>query len=136
MAAEATAGWRYTKWGMTQDEVAAASGGLAVPHVVEKRESWGVYADLVAPQRLGPYPYRAHFYFDSKDGGLEAVRLKPTGRYWCPDIVLVLRERYGSNRYLRDGYYYWHDESANNQISLSSFSTCRIKYEPLREVTR
>lgn len=129
--AVALADWQYTRWGMTKAQVADASDGLAIVHRVAKRETWGVYPDLVAPSRFGRYEYRAYFYFDDKTGGLKAVRLDPEPGVWCPDIAEAMLTLYGSDQRMIEGYFIWRDETANNVISLSGFSTCRIKYQPL-----
>ena len=49
LTGDAAADWQYTRWGMTKAQVSDASQGLAVVHEVSKRESWGIYPDLVAP---------------------------------------------------------------------------------------
>ena len=130
---EALADWQYTRWGMSKAQVVEASEGLAVDHDVRKRETWGIYADLAAPFRFGKYSYRAFFYFDEDSGELTAVRLDPAADVWCPDVARTLMLRHGSNQQMLDGYFIWSDSSANSKISLSGFSTCRIKYEPLQK---
>jgi hypothetical protein len=129
----ARADWQYTRWGMNKAEVVTASSGRAREHHVAQRESWGVYPDLVAPSRFAAHEYRAYFYFNNDNGGLEAVRLVPKLGVWCPDIARALMTLYGSDQRLIDGYFIWRDPAANNTVSLSQFSTCRIKYEPLRQ---
>jgi hypothetical protein len=128
---QAAADWQYTQWGMSKAQVVEASQGLAVDHLVDRRETWGIYPDLVAPSRFGKYRFRAYFYFDDDSGGLKAVRLDPLVGFWCQDVAKSLMLRYGSDQRLTNDYYVWRDDSANNKISLSGFSTCRVKYEPL-----
>jgi hypothetical protein len=131
--AVALADWQYTGWGMSKADVAAASQGQAIEHRVARRESWGIYPDMAAPSRFASYQYRAFFYFDAKKGGLKAVRLDPRPGVWCPDVARALMNTYGSDQRLVDGYFVWQDRSANDKITLSNFSTCRIRYEPLLE---
>jgi len=135
-AGTAQADWQYTRWGMTEAEVIAASAGKAVAHHVRVRESWGIYPDLVAPTRFGPFEYDAYFYFDNDTGGLEAVRLEPPAPVWCIDVMKALLERYGTDQEIINGKTIWRDPPNNDRVSLSEFSTCRVKYQPLQGSTR
>ncbi len=128
---KALADWQYTRWGMSRAEVIEASGGLAVVYEVKKREEWGIYPDLVAPALFGKFKYRAKFYFDADNGELKAVRMDPVNGVWCPDVAHALWVRYGTDQQMKDGYFIWQDAAANDRITLSGFSTCRIRYEPL-----
>ena len=130
------ADWQYTRWGMTEAEVIEASGGLAVTHHISVRESWGIYPDLVAPTRFGVFDYDAFFYFDDESGGLKAVRLEPPAPVWCIDVLKALMDRYGTDQETLDGKTVWRDPPNNNRITLSGFSTCRVKYQPLRGADR
>ena len=128
---QAGADWQYTQWGMTKAEVVEASDGQVVAHKVEHREQWGIYPDLAAPSRFLKLKYRAYFYFGDESGELTAVRLDPIQGVWCPDVVKELRSRHGNDQELINGYFVWRDQATNSKISLSGFSTCRIRYEPL-----
>ena len=130
-AAKALADWQYTRWGMTRAQVIEASKGQAIAHAVKIRESWGIYPELVAPSRFAKHAFRAYFYFNGENDQLNAVRLVPVGTVWCPDVAKALMTRYGSDHILVDGYFIWRDSPAKNKITLSGFSTCRIKYERL-----
>ena len=135
-ARAAAADWQYTRWGMTEAEVIEASAGKAVAHFVAVRESWGIYADLVAPTRFGTFAYDAYFYFDDETQRLKAVRLEPAAPVWCIDVMKALMVRYGSDQRLINGKTVWRDPSNNNRITLSGFSTCRVKYQPLAGTDR
>jgi len=136
LARAAVADWQYTRWGMTEGQVIEASAGKAVAHHVGVRESWGIYADLVAPTLFGPFEYDAYFYFDDETGGLKAVRLEPPAPVWCIDVLKALMDRYGTDQETLDGKTVWRDPVNNNRITLSGFSTCRVKYQPLAAADR
>lgn len=73
----AQADWQYTKWGMTPEEVAAASQGAATgPRKVttgfDDETTQGL---LEAPYQAGRYSFIARFYFGSADRKLAAVEL-------------------------------------------------------------
>jgi len=128
---QASAGWRYAEWRMTPDEVIAASDGTAKSHFVANRRAWGEYPKLAAPYRDGELTFEAWFYFDRYSGGLKAVRLVPTGNYWCIDVRAGLTDRYGTVHSFDDGRAVWTDEAHDNRISLIGFRGCSVKYEPL-----
>jgi hypothetical protein len=125
------AGWRYAEWGMTKAEVIAASKNAAKPYVVAVRRSWGEYPALVAPYADMTHTYEAWFYFDKHEERLYAIRLVPTGRFWCIDIRREIMERYGSNHRMVENEAIWQDPAHNNRISITSFQGCTIRYEPL-----
>jgi hypothetical protein len=96
-APPAKADWAYTHWGMTPDQVAAASAGAAnvLPAAQRTRnddDHWeiaakGTYAD-------GPLRLPVGFMFDTQRGGLICVLLNAIG----PDaeaLRQVLGTRYG-----------------------------------------
>ena len=132
MAQAAQAGWRYAEWGMSKAEVIAASGDKARPYVVANRRSWGEYPDLAAPFADMTHTFEVWFYFDRYKERLYAIRLVPTGSYWCIDIRRKVMDRYGSTHRFIDEIAVWEDKSANNRISITGFRGCTVKYEPLR----
>lgn len=125
------AGWRYADWGMTKAEVIAASENRAKPYVVANRRPWGEYPDLVAPHADLSHQFEVRFYFDRHEERLHAIRLVPTGGFWCIDIRRKVMERYGTNHRAVDSYTVWDDVTGNNRISITGFADCTIKYEPL-----
>ncbi len=126
----AAAGWEYTDWGMSVEEVIGASAGKAVRHREPLRESWGVYPDLIVPYRAWGQWFEARCYFSATGLGLGTVRLVPQGRYWCIDILRGLMTAYGPVGRLENGRTYWRDPARRNLISLSDFGRCQIRIEP------
>jgi len=127
----AGAGWRYAEWQMSRDEVIDASGGQAKAYLVANRRAWGEYPGLTAPFRDGQHTFEAWFYFDRYTGGLYAIRLVPTGEYWCIDIRAKLTARYGTVDFFDDNGAVWTDRDHDNRVSLIGFRGCSIKYESL-----
>ena len=77
-SAAAWADWQYTKWGMTEPQVVAASKGAAgrvAPKDV-KGGRIGTVNLLSAPYRTGRYEFTAIFAFDGVTRKLATVTLK------------------------------------------------------------
>ena len=72
---EASADWQYTKWGMTVDEVIAASNGKARKFTDPAQNTDMETLQAVAPYVAGDFVFEAGFNF-SKDSRLRTVRLK------------------------------------------------------------
>jgi hypothetical protein len=94
----AAADWAYTKWGMTPEQVVAASNGTAHVLPADKRtrndaDKWEIAAD--GNYKDGDLPLSTGFMFDLKSGGLICVVYNATGK---PSEALEakLTQRYGS----------------------------------------
>lgn len=75
---KAHADWQYTKWGMTPDQVVAASGGKAVmilPDDKLAKSDLQSKSKVRADYATNELSFRSYFEFGPS--GLEAVRLKP-----------------------------------------------------------
>lgn len=74
----ASADWQYTRWGMTKEEVAAASKGQLKPcdarcaSVTTDNSAAG----LVGPYKSGEFNFDAFAMFDKRTGKLVRVNLK------------------------------------------------------------
>jgi hypothetical protein len=66
-ASTAKADWKYTKWGMTPQEVVSASKNLAREGSDLRPDSDGNVSKLVAPYQGGKFPFEAQFGFDAAD---------------------------------------------------------------------
>jgi hypothetical protein len=131
LAGPAAAGWRYTEWGMSEAQVLAAGDGAVGRFFDPRPEPWGVYPDLIGDFRDHRRDYEVEFYFDKATAGLVGVRLVPYGQYWCLDILVELRDRYGWFMERRGGLLEWHDERANNLISYRQ-EPCSVRFQPIR----
>src|ERR1700744_2051954 len=63
----AKADWKYTKWGMTPQEVVSASNNLAKEGTDLHPDSDGNVTKLVAPYQFGKFSFEAQFGFDKAD---------------------------------------------------------------------
>jgi len=63
----AKADWKYTKWGMTPQQVVSASKNLAREGSDLRPDSDGNVSKLVAPYRSGKFAFEAQFGFDEAD---------------------------------------------------------------------
>lgn len=127
---DAAAGWRYAEWGMSRDEVIAASDGRAHVHHEGFREPWGEYPAAKALAHEMGQSFEVWFYVDARHG-LYAIRLVPTGRYWCVDIREKSMARWGYQVTFERGDPVWRDMANGNRISVIGYRGCTIKLEPL-----
>jgi hypothetical protein len=89
-AAPAFADWEYTHWGMTPEQVAAASSGNVKVVQEDDREPSGDRTEVAA---TGSFPVDGRFLsvgfmFDSVTGGLKCVAYNAVG-----DDVRMVKER-------------------------------------------
>src|ERR1700744_5844671 len=63
----ARADWKYTKWGMTPEQVVSASTNLAKEGSDPRPDSDGNVSKLVAPYQSGKFAFEAQFGFDAAD---------------------------------------------------------------------
>jgi hypothetical protein len=69
------ADWQYTKWGMTEDEVVAASQGAAKALSPSERAKWKSDPSLSAVYVAGDLKFTAFFSFEKATKGLSEVSL-------------------------------------------------------------
>ena len=115
----AAADWQYTQWGMTPDQVRAASNDAAQPNLNRTLDAGGLKAVLTAPYQGATLPFTAVFLFD--DGGkLKLVTLDPIGDIACPVIVQALRANHGMPKGKADMVHAttlrWDDVESDNLI--------------------
>lgn len=126
----AHAGWRYADWGMTDRQIIAASNGAAARHYEHNRARWGEYPSVKARAHEMGQDFEVWFFTDPLDG-LYAIRLVPTGIYWCIDIRESAMARWGYQVQFADGDPYWDDTRSGNRASVIGFRGCTVKLEPL-----
>lgn len=93
----ALADWAYTKWGMTQDQVVAASGGTVTVLPPAKRtrndyDQWELAAEGTFAE--GPLKLPIGFTFDTQGGGLKCVMYNAIGAD-VETLRTILAKRYG-----------------------------------------
>jgi hypothetical protein len=132
MAAPATAGWQYTKWGMTPEEVSAASNGSAPESLGTSGDAIeGLEIGNVGTYRADVQVFQAIYYY--RAGGLARVKLKTT--QGCDGLINRLRAAYGQpdfdNRSPVVRQVTWSDRDMGNRVHYTGVGDCSIDYEPL-----
>jgi hypothetical protein len=140
-ASTAHADWQYTKWGMTVDEVVAASGGKAVPNTdnVFNMDDPNLATKLSTPYAVDTVEFAAHFLFDPQ-GKLGLVHLRPIDAQNCFRLKSELANKYGRPSNITDlgvvRNTYWRDTESSNLVQFvevkSRQGSCMLKYGPLK----
>ncbi len=131
----AYADWQYTRWGMTLEEVHAASGGAAhPPEIRDEYPDSNLVHLLNASYSSREFTFVAKFIFTNLDSLVE-VKLEPDPHYEidCSPLMRLLDETYGPGE--RKSYpvaqtsKWWDRESGNVVVyfEIDAFS-CSIQY--------
>ena len=105
-AHQASANWAYTTWGMTPEQVAAASKGGVHVLPPDKRnrddaDGWEIAAE--GGYQDEDIPLSTGFMFDAKKGGLICVLYNATGEK-AETLLTKLEQRYGKPAKQSDFY--------------------------------
>lgn len=133
----ASSDWQYTKWGMSPQQVVAASSGKAKPYpgghkIGTSPNGQPVYETHFAAYRSGPFGFRASFAF-AENKGLIVVALTADSPSDCGDIKNSLLSKYGRPALDNEsiGLTKWFDQPNNNIISIITLGAfCSIQYQP------
>lgn len=133
-ATPAFAGWQYTDWGMTPQEVVTASNGLAI--VPEKLDT---YVDSVVMLKAiyisGMFEFDAGFAFEDARS-LNMVVLDLKNKNDCPSLLISLKNAYGppqsADHNMMGPMSEWWDKKNGNNVRLldqreGGFG-CRLQY--------
>jgi hypothetical protein len=136
--AASLANWQWTKWGMSVEEVAAASDGKASPYEGDSR---AVKRELLrgSYSTLG-MDFTATFGFNRTSGGLSVVQLRlnsPTLQQ-CVELQHAMKDVYGEpledkliSKIIDLRVLKWRDEKAGNRVlMLMDNSSCSLQYTP------
>ena len=133
--------WQYTRWGMTVDEVVAASAGVARAYPKDPQKSYHGFDNLAAaPYEASGFSFTARFMFSPGEARLTGVDLD-VANSTCADLEGALRSRYGvpeseQNTYVHS-LFTWRDITDSNQVSLLRLGSrlapdyCSLRYRPL-----
>ena len=129
-APPALAHWEWTTWGMTPDEVIAASDGTATAAEPDPSKSLGGF-DLRAEGSWSKngFSYTAGYYFDAA-GGLSFVALTLTEPARCGELRAALAEDLGPPQHsvkVADRWTEKDDAISVNDAAL--IEVCRLVYE-------
>jgi hypothetical protein len=94
----AATGWQYSRWGMTADQIAAASGGAARP--LAKGEVKGKFFPAtvviaVSEFRTGPFAFDVYFRARKGEAALKLVQLHLKDEDQYEDLRTALISTYG-----------------------------------------
>ncbi len=94
--------WAFTKWGMSVEEVVAASGGKASPcdaSACENQSRSTARAELTMPLQMDGFDLIAVFNFDRKTHQLTEVNLRPKNTFdntrWARETRIKLKDAHG-----------------------------------------
>jgi hypothetical protein len=96
LATGARADWEYTRWGMTPDQVVAASGGAVGLGAPPEGKTYERLEGLARGRhQVDGATFDAYFHFDQA-GGLAKVALERTGGTACTVLLSQMMTRYGN----------------------------------------
>jgi len=99
----AVADWQYTRWGMTADQIVAASNGAAkkLAGTEQEAKSGATFTALaVGTFKTGPFDFAVSFRADKGGNTLKTVRLTLNNRYQYLDLSNALSTKYGRGEVL------------------------------------
>ncbi|PXA98168.1 hypothetical protein DMC47_10000 [Nostoc sp. 3335mG] len=120
-ATPALADWQYTKWGMTPDEVVAASGGT-VHRVARQSGAQDTEVEVEGSYVAAGVEFEVKFLFVGDGSGLAVVELTSKAPMKCYDLKRPLDERYGpalGARISNGAMYDWQDAADGTSVSLA-----------------
>ncbi len=92
----AFAGWEWTSWGMSREQVIAGSGGRVKPvQGVEGQRVHGWDLRAAGPVDYDGFSFNGEFYFDPDGRSLKVVRLMLKDVGQCQRLQDRMAERYG-----------------------------------------
>jgi len=133
---QSSLGWNYTRWGMTPEEVVAASNGAArlyAPPPVP-----GATGAILAVGTMpgGAFDFEVSFTFSNSSRALTHVSLKAPPAQ-CAPIIRELAATYGAPyhapRSTLATQASWEDRAKNLDVSIfAGGGTCLVTYKPAR----
>ena len=130
-ASPALADWQGTTWGMTPDQVMAATGAIpATGEPLNKGEALRAAGEYEA----AGFSFRSRFYFAAGHLRVVSLELRETTR--CGELLGALTAIYGEPMLRRDRAARWASPADNFYVLLNEpwpphSETCRVFYEPI-----
>jgi hypothetical protein len=146
VSASARADWQYTKWGMTPQEVAAASGGtvhVSTPTADELKSDSINLTECAGSYTAGAFKFIAWFDFDREKHGLREVTLLfvagSSDGGTTSDLLQAMQEKYGTWA----PNIVWIDNMANYSVTFHAMcysdphcDVAFINYKPLHAAAK
>jgi hypothetical protein len=134
----AFAGWQWTQWGMTPDQVkAAAAPGTVGPYNDPKLDTPAAATRLVTNYYTKLYAFSVAMSFDRRSQGLSQVRLLlneggDRNHLMCAELYGEMQRVYGDpDRAASPRLSVWRDAAHDNLITLDANQGCWLVYEPI-----
>jgi hypothetical protein len=132
----AHADWQYTKWGMSPENIIAASKGVAVRvenPVIARNGDRGL---LTAPYATNNILFIVHFWFTVGEPKLARVSLDTQYAADCPNVRSLLFSIYGAPQVSDVGppsSLRWRSDVTGNFIAFSQYgdARCVLDYYPI-----
>jgi hypothetical protein len=138
VSSPASAGWQYTIWGMTPQQVVAASGGkvtLGEGSPGDQISGSSLRVGAIGTHSSGKWQFGTVFYFDDNKLALVQAKLR-NGQNGCGALWADMKSAYGKpfsedhDTISSDAI--WHDAKKNNFISILEIGDlCHLSYKPL-----
>lgn len=128
-ASPAVADWQYTRWGMTPQQVVAASRGAAKPNTDNEAHRDNYKTLLKAPFAAGEHRFTASFIFNNQNRLIRVSLLMEGGN--CESLGFTLRSQYGQSTTRGLGST-WRDEVRKNNVAFIAWNAarCNLEYWP------
>lgn len=135
----AMAGWRGAEWGMTPEQVAAATpAGLAPLRKSSTPSKEGKFTNNAGVFESGQFSFTTAFTYDAK--GLASIGLTPTRAKACQALAKATLAERGKPLRVSDQsilmLLIWHEPEASNRVRLlllGGGSGCTLYYERLSD---
>jgi hypothetical protein len=128
----AGSGWQYAHWGMSPDQVVAASGGQAVLAKQDSKTNT-VFGSTGAEANYSQPPFAFRVFFNFRYGKLTQVTLHPDPKADCTPLINDLTRRFGppeiKSLYTGITTFYWPNTAVANDIRVFRVpETCSVSY--------
>lgn len=134
--ATASADWQYTEWGMSPDEVIAASNGAVKAKSPREGERvFGADKKALGFYEAAGYTFESEFFFDAADR-LQIVKLVLLDSSKCGDLKDTVQGLYGQPAERSDISWVWYDHENQNKVrftavDLATDLSCFVLYTPI-----
>jgi hypothetical protein len=133
LSSAAHADWQFTKWGMTPDQVVAASGGKAAVLPAKNHvSSQGLRVVAAMPWESETLHFQVGFMFDGKNALRRVSMLLKSGGT-AADLLRALKAKYGPpDQQMSEAgavYAHWYRADDINFLAVASSRTIAVDYE-------
>lgn len=134
----AYADWQYTRWGMSPEQVVAASDNTVRPAKEIVKTTDGQQTKMLeGTYQTGAFSFQSAFYFNLQNQ-LSAVQLSLRNVSDCPSLWGTMQTSYGPpevSKISLGQFAKWWDKDSGNAVVLSDIRDlwCKIDYMPIKQ---